>query len=271
MAEYKVREYTASDIPGIRRLWEEIFGDGEATVNSVLNNLQNMGTAAVCEYEGEVVGFALALVGQELVYADSVRRPVVGYIYAVGMDEKHRSSGGGSALVKCASELAKKRGATVMTTLPAEESLYPWYEKLMGVRCILSREEKTVNCADIEPAAKLSSSEYLLWRDMMLKGKNHLRPSSYAMEALKQFFESLGGGLYACGTGIAAGYPENGIAYIRELVSAEEGMTDDIAASVGKMMGAERAVYFIPAEAGKRYIAADRDLPKDIVWSFTFD
>jgi len=271
MTEFTVREYSHDDLTGIRGIWSDVFGDGERVIASLLDNLCNMGTAAVCDLDGEIIGFALALAGQELIYADSFKRPIVGYIYAVAVSEKCRSKGVGAALVKKTTELLKERGATVIATLPAQESLYRWYEKNIGLHFTLGREKRTVDCSDIEPAAKLSSTEYLLWRDMLLKGKNYLRPSNYTMEAFKQFCEALGGGLYACGTGIAAGYIEDGTARIVELISADEGNTEEIAASVGKLMGSERAEFFVPFREGKAYIVSDRELPRDCFWNITFE
>ncbi len=271
MTDYTIREYRSGDIPQLRALWHEAFGDPDSLTEAFFKWLPDMGTAMVCVCGDRLLGAAYVIAGLEL--ADCGKKPpVCGYIYAVAVDRPHRSQGLGAALVKAAAEKARQREAELICTLPAEPSLYGWYNKLLGTKCALYRQRYEVESAALEPVMALSSTEYMLWRETMLRGRPHLRPSNPTLEFARLFYESLGGGLYACGSGICAAYKEGHSAVIRELVSMDEAECASIAASVGAFLGAERSEYWLPAKAGEPYIAAVPGIiPADCVWNLSFD
>ena len=47
MSDAVIREYRRGDIPEMSVLWQAVFGDSEGLVNSFLQLLPDMGTAAV--------------------------------------------------------------------------------------------------------------------------------------------------------------------------------------------------------------------------------
>ena len=118
MSDAVIREYRGGDIPEMSALWQAVFGDSEALVNSFLELLPDMGTAAVAEVNGSIVGAAYAVTGMELVSADGKAR-TCGYIYAVAVAPEYRGSGIGRALTERSAELARARDAEVICTLPA--------------------------------------------------------------------------------------------------------------------------------------------------------
>ena len=59
---------------------------------------------------------------------------------------------------------------------------------------------------------------------------------------------------------------------IKEIISAFPGDEAYTAASVGKHLGCEKAVYYLPDTEGDAYLAAlPGSVPADAVWNFTFD
>ena len=69
MSDAVIREYRGGDIPEMSALWQAVFGDSEGLVNSFLQLLPDMGTAAVAEVNGKIAGAAYAVTGMELVSA----------------------------------------------------------------------------------------------------------------------------------------------------------------------------------------------------------
>ena len=270
MSDAVIREYRGGDIPEMSALWQAVFGDSEGLVNSFLQLLPDMGTAAVAEVNGKIAGAAYAVTGMELVSA-SGKVQTCGYIYAVAVAPEFRGSGIGRALTERSAELARARGAEVICTLPAEESLYAWYKTILGTECALHRQRFEVKAADIVPAQSLSTLEYSQRREALLKDRCRLRPAHTTLEFQRRFCEELGGGLYACG-GICSAYLEDGAAVIKELIAPVGTDAAAIAASIGAALGTERAVYYLPAPDGEPYLAAiPGEIPSDCVWNITFD
>lgn len=271
MSDLLIREYGPEDVAEIKSLWREVFHDPEALIDSFFELLPDMGTALTARLGGQLAGFACVIVGMELIDGEK-RKPVVGYIYSTAVDERFRGRGIGGRLVKAAAEKARDREASLICVLPEEPSLYGWYSSRLGLDCALFRQRLRVESRAAEPVMGLSSTEYMLWRENMLRAVPHLHPSSFTLEFARRFFESLGGGLYACGSGICAAYMEDGAAIISELISMDQGEIPNIAASIGAQLGASHAVYFIPAAQGEPYIAARPGLiPPDAVWNLSFD
>ena len=271
MNEVTYREYCPADVPALSLLWREVFGDPLTFTASFFALLPDMGSCVVAEEDGKILGAASVINGFELVTRKK-QRPIVGYLYAVMVRESERGRGIGKALVHESAELAKRRESTLLCTLPADRPLYGWYRKLLGFECVLHRRRFETGCAPLEPVMELSSTEYLLWRDSLLKGKSYLRPSNPTMEFERRFCKCFGGGLYACGSGICAATVEDGVCVIKELISAVPADCAAIAASVGASLGAKIAVWYLPAREGEPYLAAvPGSVPADCVWNLSFD
>ena len=271
MSDAVIREYRSGDIPEMSALWQAVFGDSEGLVDSFLRPLPGMGTAAVAEVNGKIAGAAYAVTGMELVSSGG-KVQTCGYIYAVAVAPEFRGSGTGRALTERSAELARERGAEVICTLPAEESLYAWYKTILGTECALHRQRFEVKAADIVPVHSIPAAEYGQSREALLKDRCRLRPARTTMEFQRRFCEELGGGLYACGGGICAAYLEDGAAVIKELIAPKGTDAAVIAASVGAALGTERAVYYLPAPDGEPYLAAEPGyIPPGCVWNITFD
>ena len=266
-----IRHYEKQDLPAMRALWRRVFDEREAYLDAVFSLLPDIGGAAVAEDgKGELIGAAYAMTGYELL-TGSEEGPHVGYIYAVAVDESARGRGVGAALTRAAAEICREREADIITTLPAEESLYGWYEKQIGTGNLLYRGERKVPARKTLDIMKLTGTEYMLWRENMLRGKAHVRLSTPMMEAQRALCEAYGGGLYASTDGIFAAYRDGERLIMPELLCVQA-PPEETAASAAAILGCREALFFTPSvSGGERYIASDTALPSDTVWNLTLD
>ena len=273
MCDWTIREYTPADVPQMAALWQRSFGDSEGFVQAFFAALPDMGSGVVAVCGEKVIGAAYTLNGQELLDGTGAKAPVIGYLYGVSVEREYRHHGIGGALVKAVYALSQKREAKIVCTLPAEASLYDWYEKLLGLRPVLYRKKQAVKAAQLELSMELSSTEYMIWRENMLRGQAHLHLSNYALEFEKKLLKEYGGGFFAVESGIAAAYVENGVGLIRELIVPDSKLLPRAASSVAYALGVEQAWLYLPASAqdGERYIAADSALPEGCIWNLSFD
>ena len=266
----RIRHYRKDDTPAMRTLWKHVFNERERFLDAFFTLMPDIGGAAVAEEEnGAIVGAAYALTGYELLAAGE--NPHVGYVYAVAVEESVRGRGVGAALSQKAAEICREREAAIVTTLPAEEGLYAWYEKSIGTRHLLRRERKSVPAHKSVDIMKMTGTEYMLWRENMLRGKPHIHLSHPMLEAQRALCEAYDGGLYASGDGIFAAYRDGESLIVPEILCVQ-GASEDTAASAAALLGCREAVLFTPTErGGEPYVVSDTALPPDTVWNLTMD
>lgn len=269
MADYNIREYRCEDIPALIALWQEIFGDTEHVVSEFFRILPGMGSCMAAELEDKIVGMTSVLTGLELITeAKSVR---CGYIYAVATQNEARHIGIGAALTRRACAWAKEHGAELLCTLPAEDSLYAWYEELMGVNCALYRSSFETAPKAGKEVKKISAEEYLALREKLLSGKNHLRANSAVIDFAEAFYGSYGGGLFKCGGAVCAAYGDEKAVSIKELIAPHDD-AEEVAASLGAYLGTEKIIFTLPSPEGSKYLSAPANaVPADCIWNLTFD
>lgn len=265
-----IRHYRKEDIPAMRALWRTVFDERESYLDAFFTLLPDIGGAAVAEDDlGALCGAAYAMTGYELL-ADG-KSPHVGYVYAVAVDEGARGRGIGAELTKYAAAICREREAVIVTTLPAEPGLYPWYEKHIGTTHLLHREKRRVAANKTLDLMKLTGTEYMFWRENLLRGRPHIHLSSPMLEAQRALCEAYDGGLYASSDGIFAAYRDGESLIVREVLCAQ-GLPEETAASAAAALGCREAVFFTPAvQGGEAYIASDTALPPDTVWNLTLD
>lgn len=268
MTDYELREYTREDCPAMAALWHTAFGDPATLTDCFLRLLPQLGTAAVASAGGELLGAAYVITGLEL--RQGTTRQVCGYVYAVAVREDARGHGIGGALVRKVCALARERGAALCCTEPADEGLFRWYEQAADFTHLLRRRSQECVCRPVWPVMALSATEYLCWREALCRDEARLVPSSPVIELLHGMCTLCGGGLYACGSGIAAAVREGDTAVFYELIAPAEDRAE-LAAAVGNAMGCTRARYRSPSPEGAAFLAADRALPETLDFSFTFE
>ena len=271
MTAYCIREYCPGDRAALTALWRQVFGDPEEVVAAFFDALPRMGIGAVAEAEGRPVGAAYVLDALSLVDAQGQGRRC-GYLYAVAVDPAHRHQGLGAALSQKAAALSLARGTEFICTLPAEPSLYAWYEEILGLDCALHRKRYPVTAGPALPAERLCPEDYLARREALLTGVPHLRPAPAVMDFAGRFYALFGGGLYAYGGGLCAVYVDDGRVLIRELIAPAGVAAADVAAALCAALGCREGQYMLPDSQGEPYLSAPAGiLPPDCVWNLSFD
>ena len=265
----EIREIERADVPELIELWVEVFGDRRSYAESFFAALPDVGSGVAALCSGKIVGAAYTLNGQELV--ENGRTTALGYLYGVGVYEEYRGRGIGGELIKAVYALSGKRGASIVCILPAEESLYDWYEELLGMKHLLRRKRVLCKADAAEQVMPLSVTEYALWRENYLRNKPHVRLSSFSLALEERLCAEYGGGFFMSESGIAAAYMDEDAVIVREVLSADDAASLRVAASVGAALGAKDCLVCLPSESGYNYILSDRPLPADCVWNLSFD
>lgn len=264
----KIREYGAGDMPAMRALWQRTFDESDAYLDTFFALLPDCGSAVVGFTDEGLVAAAYAMTGYELLRGNE--RAQCGYVYAVAVDEGARGNGFGAEITKAAAALCRERESKIVATLPADAPLYGFYEKQIGTKHLLHTVSRAVRAEDTMPVMELSTTEYMLWRENMLRGRAHVRLSYPMLELQRAMCRAYGGGLYCSAEGLFAAYREGGTLCIRELL-CPEGEEDRNAAAAAHALGCENAVYRLASAEGERYIAADAAMGAETVWNLTLD
>lgn len=267
MSPFTAREYSPRDIPALTALWQSAFGDSAELIADFFRLLPKMGTAAVAELEGEAVGAAYAIDALEVCVPGQANQKCA-YIYAVAADERFRGMGIGGSVYKAACELAKARGASLVTVFPIPE-LYGWYERLNGAKCVLHRSVQTLPSYPADTWQEISSNEYYTLREKQPASLPHLRLSPDALEFERLLCKDGGGGLFSCGDALAAAYVQDGDCIVQELLCPEAKRVS-LASSLGGQLAAERVRLYSPG-GEVPYISALSPLPPELIWNISFD
>ena len=269
MTEYEIREHRAEDLPGLKELWKRVFEDSEEYIEAFFRLLPRLGLALVAEAQGRLLGSAYLLFPGKLCPGGEK----CSLIYAVAVDEAWRKAGIGGALVRALSERAEAMGCRHIAVLPAELSLYHWYEKTGDFRCSLYRQRLSFEAKPLLPVESIDAKEYDQRREAYLAERLHLEFEQEALRLEESLCRAYGGGLYAFPGGIGAAYGEGEKARIVELLCEKE-QIEAAAASLAAFMGKDRAECLLETDKsrGEPYIAAkENSLPAGLCWGPAFD
>ena len=243
-------------------LWHDVFGDPPELAERFLALLPAFGCGFAAVEGGRVLGAAYWLDGMELAGEKC------GYLYAVAVRPEARGRGLGAALSRACFEAGSKRGAVYRCTVPAEPSLFGWYERILGLKPALYRQSRKLPAAAGLPVRPIGPEEYGARRDALLGARPHLRCTPEAMRYEAANCRCFGGDLYAVGEGIAAVGISEGLALVREALGPEP---ERIAAAVAAQLGCESTLLLTCADEGTPFLASDRPFPPGTVWNLAFD
>lgn len=265
---YDIREYERGDAGRLSALWSEVFGDPIRLTERFFELLPSMGTGFAACLDGEIFGAAYVL--DAFLHLPDGATKKLAYIYAVCVDERARRQGLGAELSRACMRKAWEENADVCCTLPAEGSLYPWYERNCGLKAATHcRYETVLPSAQTAAISKLFADEYGFLRADILKSTPHASFGYGYLLFQEAIFNEYGGGFFRCGDGIACGYVEDGVLHIKEALND----TPEFIPALCTMLGAEKAIVRRADTEGEPYIAAygQFELPPDTVWSLTLD
>ena len=266
MTDFEISLYRREDIPALKALWAHCFGDPEEMVDRYFEILPRMGFGLCAYVSGQVAGAAYMIEGMS--HVKSEESPCA-YLYAVGVFSDYRGKGLGSALSQECKKLAMERGAKIICTQPAKDSLYNWYAEIIGTKHTLFRKTTELKSA-AGTTEKISAKEYALLREELLLSTEHMRASEAVIEFQQALCKAFGGDLFRTENGIAAAYIEEGKCYVKELLS--RGCPEKEAAAVGYAMNLEDTVLFQASPVGDKYLAFESEqISKNCVWNISFD
>lgn len=262
MRELGICPVQPEDLPALKRLWQESFGDSEALIDGFFRRLPEMGAGLAAKAGERTVGMAYLIDGL------SVDGKKCGYLYAVAVDPAFRGQGAGAALSRAVFALGRERGAEILCTQPAEPGLFAWYHEILGVDCALRRRtERFAAAPGRTRPLPLSPEEYHLAREEQLAGVRHLSLSEAALGFEWELCRSCGGGFYRLGDTVAAAYLDGEALIVPELLGDR-----DSACALAAALGAKEAQVRFPDPEGDAYLAAmPGTLPADCCWNLSFD
>ena len=113
-----------------RQLWHEVFGDSLESVSRFFGHIYREDEAFVTYVDGQVASMLLAP-RLTLRIEDCIHLPI-GYLCGIATHPDHRGKGMSSELIRQALLKERERGDIFSTLIPAESSLFAFYEKTAG-------------------------------------------------------------------------------------------------------------------------------------------
>ena len=184
---------SASDLPALRAIWDEAFGDEagffdfffEPSLCIVADDAGSPGAAGYLVPCGD--------------YVAGSQRSACAMIYGVAASSASRNRGLGAAVVRGLISAAGGRGFPSVVLCPSGDSLFEYYSKRSDMRdCFMVRERRFPPGAMEDghtPLSRVSPSEYLSIRESVLEGIPHIASTTGILD-----YQA-----YLCGSSASAG------------------------------------------------------------------
>lgn len=216
---------TPAQIPQLRQLWKEAFGDTDAFLDHFFSAAFSPDRCLCAMVDGEVAAMAYWFDCEE--YA---------YIYAVATAEKHRGKGISHALMGRIHEILTERGYDGCILVPGEESLRKFYRG-MGYE----------NCGGVDEFEAKAGSPICLKRidrDTYAQlRRQHLPVGGVVQEGVNLDFLSCWAQFYVSENALVAAVWEDGKLLVLDLLGDKSAAPGIVAA-----MGAETGWFRSPGE-----------------------
>lgn len=163
-------------------LWNKVFGDSKKDIDSFLNRYFEY--VLVYKIEEKTVGILTMLP----VFADGKKGR---YIYAVATDKEFRGLGISTKLLEYANDYIKKNGECFSVLVPAEKSLFDFYQKrgytrLEGVKRIVDIKPNVVSGFAVK---RISASEYHILRKDFLSDRRVIEWDVAEIEYISECYD----------------------------------------------------------------------------------
>ena len=272
MPDMRIRRAAPADLPVLTRLWQAAFGDPPELIERFYRRFPPAMAAWVVEAGGCVVTAAHLLEGR-LHTADGGVLPCA-YVYAVSTDPAHQGNGYASALMRRFAMDADASGR-VLYTLPAEASLYKWYQAVMGTTQTARGERIRIARQQTDGAlpsvTRISAPEYAVLRAQQLQGQTYAEPSAALLDFQADLCSMSGGALVRVGSGCAVVERDGDTLIIKELLGAD---TASAAQALLAAFDAQAAQVCLQRQDGAQPMAAYRPFCRDtadIFWGLYLD
>lgn len=232
MTDYTIRLWQPEDKPQMKALWEEAFGDDGEFIDTFFRSFLKKDTCLVAECEGRVVSAMYILEGfRTYPYRKNVL--TAGYSYALATHPDYRGRGIGKAVYKAVTEKILEKHDMALV-LPAEESLYPFYEEATGAKPVTIMREARFTPEELQgikpfAAARIPAFQYAGLREMYMSGMPHASCTDEIVDFMEEYME-VHGDFFLTEKGIAAVETVGDTCRISELLSPD---TDGMAILAG--------------------------------------
>ncbi len=145
-----------SDLPALRALWREAFGDSEEFLDAFVKTAFSLDRCRCVKVDGAVVAV--------LYWFDcSYQEERVAYLYAIATAKACRGRGYCSALLRNTHQHLTKLGYVAALLVPATKDLFAFYQKngyqisgnIGALRCVCATEDVEIRQIDASEYAKL--------------------------------------------------------------------------------------------------------------------
>lgn len=207
----------SGDVPRLKTLWHQAFGDEEAVIDRFFQNLFRPDSTVVCRDGDDAVAMAHWL--PMTVCNDGKGWPVA-YIYAVATDEAHRGRGHCRAMLDYFAATLPQQGVRGLVLVPGSASLRELYRRY-GFE-----DYTTVSLATLDAGQAagtweaIEPPEYLMLREDLLSKRSYVSCSVPILSFQRDLATHYCGGFYrleadgvtGCGCGAVDGDGE-GVVY----------------------------------------------------------
>lgn len=180
-----IRISDKSDINGIINLWKEAFGDSEREIMFFLDNRYKPENTLVVEESGKIASMLFLLEGEMKI--NNVCYPSY-YLYAACTLKEFRGRGFMASLLSFAKETALKRNVDFICLLPAEDSLYKFYEN-HGYKAVFRKKVYTLTRDNTVDNSNISTDSFSDIEEIRNKAFNNINMFKWDNESLKFAFE----------------------------------------------------------------------------------
>ncbi|MCI8526084.1 MAG: GNAT family N-acetyltransferase [Oscillospiraceae bacterium] len=253
------------DVPALKALWKQAFGDGDACIGAFFDTLYRPETVLTVR-EDEQVRAMVCWLPETICFGR--RGWPAAYLYAVATEESARGRGLCGRLLAYAAGFLASQGFRTLLLVPGEASLRGFYARhgyADYTAVSLLEAEAAPGAGRLE---EVSAPEYLELREAMLAGRAYVSCPVPVLSYQRAVARQYGGGLYrlerdgytalACAALDAAGR-----AVVYELLTPA--VPRDDAAFLAHALGADRALARTPGGetpfAMARWLAPPPDCP----------
>ena len=192
------------DLPAVKAIWREVFRDPQEYIDEFFRLLYAPGNGLAAVSKGEIIshffslpGIRLRALGQEY---------EISYLAALATALKHRGIGAGAHVSAETVTLAFSQGAQFACLMPANDTLYGWYERTIGAKPLFYARERyfsgIIPSAHPQTLKSLSFAEYNTLREKLLASHPHIYFGGRFPDWIEYEFKS--GGFFSLGDNCCA-------------------------------------------------------------------
>lgn len=261
MENQRFRFAERSDIPVLKLMWRLCFGDEESYIDFYFNHYFHREKTLLL-IKGDEIASMLTMIPASFVLEDG-QSYTSAMLYAIATHPEFQNRGLAGELMTYSSQYLKEKDKDLSVLVPAESSLYDFYEK-RGYRKAFFLREIMLEKLDIEEKfdeiphlaiTELAAEEYNLRRKTALQGKAYLSYANHEIAYQKRLSKQFDGGIYGIDAGDEKGcfIVERVDSYrviIKELLLAEASLGGAVR-KIASMLPADKYLIRTPAFLGK--------------------